>query len=75
MRRVLADLPAWSIDLHEVSMGVYKIIAISEEGSSFRATGTDEEKLLNALRTYANTAAGKPPLEEDSTDFNPSKTL
>jgi hypothetical protein len=54
MKRAEADLPQWSIDIDEVSAGVYELLAVSADGRRFGKRGIDPEELLAEFREWAH---------------------
>jgi hypothetical protein len=53
MKTNIDTLPDWTIQLDEVSAGVYRLIAKHPLGSSIDLTGTDPEELLKQAKTSA----------------------
>jgi hypothetical protein len=49
----LEGLPNWSVELKEVSAGVYKATAVHTLGPRIERTGTDEEKLIAEIKASA----------------------
>ena len=47
------ELPGWSIQVDEVSAGVYRVVGIDEAGRRFEATGTNPDALLDECKRYA----------------------
>lgn len=53
VKRTFPELPAWTFDLDEVSVGVYKVYGVDEAGRSVQASGTDPDLLVDECRRSA----------------------
>jgi hypothetical protein len=47
------ELPNWTMEIDEVSAGVYRVIATDAVGHRFQSQGTDPDALLNDARRAA----------------------
>ena len=59
MTITLDDLPDWSFDADEVSMGVYRIRGKNSLGWTIDLTATSEEDLIAAARKAAHAIASR----------------
>jgi hypothetical protein len=53
MKREFLDLPDWSFEINEDSMGVYRMQGRSVLGHEVSATGTDADALIERVRADA----------------------
>jgi hypothetical protein len=53
MKKEFLDLPGWEFEIHEESMGVYKMTGRSFLGHEVSATGVDPEALTERIRVDA----------------------
>jgi len=49
----LEGLPNWRVEVKEVSASVYTATAVHQSGPKIQLTGTDQEKLIEEIKTSA----------------------
>jgi hypothetical protein len=53
MKKEFLDLPGWEFEIHEESIGVYKMTGRSFLGHEVSVTGIDPEALIERIRADA----------------------
>lgn len=61
MKKEFSDLPAWEFEIHEESMGIYKVTGRSLLGHEVSATGLDPDALMDKIRSDARYISSQVP--------------
>jgi hypothetical protein len=60
MPDAIEGLPNWTVKVEEISMGMYKVMAVHASGSTIHLTGTDPKDLIRQIKSIA------PRMQNDS---------
>ncbi len=72
MAHEFPDLPGWSFDADEISLGVYRAFGRDRAGRNVEATGLDPDVLIEQCKRAAQqmmTESPKPPVDFPRAQF------
>jgi hypothetical protein len=63
MKKAFPEVPGWSFEIEEQSLGVYHVTATENGGRTFDMKGTDYDSLLSECREEAAALSEKAQFE------------